>query len=125
MTLGLLERHSALRVDSRSATVVPKLNRLAHVAVRMQLPVVLAATRKSQVRRTAAGSPLLGGVNRITLLSLGATILGAMLFLSAFARLAAREPEANDLLAQSHAALGHLGLTIIAIVYVLITFWNG
>jgi hypothetical protein len=64
-------------------------------------------------------------VNRITLLSLGATILGAMLFLSAFARLAAREPEANDLLVQSRAARGHLGLIIIAIVYVLITFWNG
>jgi hypothetical protein len=48
-----------------------------------------------------------------------------MLFLSAFARLVPREPEANDLLAQSRAALGHLGLTIIAIVFVLITFWKG
>jgi hypothetical protein len=35
-----------------------------------------------------------------------------------------REPEANDLLAQSHAALGQLGLTIIAIVFVLVTFWK-
>jgi hypothetical protein len=48
-----------------------------------------------------------------------------MLFLSAFARLVPAEPEANDLLAQSRAALGHFGLTIIAIVFVLITFWNG
>jgi hypothetical protein len=47
-----------------------------------------------------------------------------MLFLSAFARLVPPEPEANDLLAQSRAALGHLGLTIIAIVFVLITFWK-
>jgi hypothetical protein len=47
-----------------------------------------------------------------------------MLFLSAFARLIPREPEANDLLAESRAALGHLGLTIIAIVFVLITFWK-
>jgi hypothetical protein len=47
-----------------------------------------------------------------------------MLFLSAFARLIPREPEANDLLAESHAALGHLGLTIIAIVFVLVTFWK-
>jgi hypothetical protein len=47
-----------------------------------------------------------------------------MLFLSAFARLIPQEPEANDLLAESHAALGHLGLTIIAIVFVLITFWK-
>jgi hypothetical protein len=64
-------------------------------------------------------------VNQITLLSLGAIILGAMLFLSAFARLVPPEPEANDLLAQSRAALGHLGLTIIAIVFILITFWKG
>ena len=46
-----------------------------------------------------------------------------MLFLSAFARLIPREPEPNDLLAQ-HAALGHLGLTVIALVFVLITFWK-
>ena len=49
---------------------------------------------------------------------------GGMLFLSAFARLIPREPEPNDLLAESHAALGHLGLTIIAIVFVLVTFWK-
>jgi uncharacterized membrane protein len=64
-------------------------------------------------------------VNRITLLSLGAIILGTMLFLSAFARMVPREPEANDLIAQSRAALGHLGLTIIAVVFVLITVWKG
>jgi uncharacterized membrane protein len=63
-------------------------------------------------------------VIRITLLSAGAIILGDMLFLSAFARLIPREPEANDLLAESHAALGHVGLTIIAIVFVLVTFWK-
>ena len=61
---------------------------------------------------------------RITLLSAGAIILGVMLFLSAFARLIPGEPEANDLLAESHAALGHVGLTIIAIVFVLVTFWK-
>lgn len=61
---------------------------------------------------------------RITFLSAGAIILGGMLFLSAFARLIPREPEANDLLAESHAALGHVGLTVIAIVFVLITFWK-
>jgi hypothetical protein len=49
---------------------------------------------------------------------------GGMLLLSAFARLIPREPEANDLLAESHAALGHVGLTIIAIVFVLVTFWK-
>jgi hypothetical protein len=46
-----------------------------------------------------------------------------MLFLSAFARLVPREPEPNDLLAQ-HAAIGHLGLTLIALVFVLVTFWK-
>jgi uncharacterized membrane protein len=63
-------------------------------------------------------------VNRITLLSLGAIILGAMLFLSAFSRLVPSEPAPNDLLAEARAALGHLGLTIIAIVFVLVTFWK-
>jgi hypothetical protein len=26
---------------------------------------------------------------------------------------------------ETHAALGHLGLTIIALVFVLLTFWKG
>jgi uncharacterized membrane protein len=64
-------------------------------------------------------------VIRITLFFAGAIILVAMLFLSAFARMVPREPEANDLLAESRAALGHLGLTIIAIVFILVTFWKG
>ena len=61
----------------------------------------------------------------ITLFFSGAIILMAMLFLSAFARMVPREPEANDLLAESRAALGHLGLTVIAIVFILVTFWKG
>lgn len=64
-------------------------------------------------------------MNRITLLSGGAIILVGMLFLSAFARIVPQESEPNDLLAQSRAALGHLGLTIIAVVFVLVTFWKG
>jgi uncharacterized membrane protein len=64
-------------------------------------------------------------VNPITLLSVVATILGRMLFLSAFAHIVPHDPEPNDLLAQSRAALGHLGLTIIAIVFILVTFWKG
>jgi len=64
-------------------------------------------------------------VNRITLLSGGTIILVGMLFLSAFARIVPQESEPNDLLAQSRAALGHLGLTIIAVVFVLVTFWKG
>jgi hypothetical protein len=48
-----------------------------------------------------------------------------MLFLSAFSRLSrSRDSEQNDLLAESHAALGHLGLTVIALVFVLLTFWK-
>jgi hypothetical protein len=47
-----------------------------------------------------------------------------MLFLSAFSRLIPSEPEPNDLLAESRAAIGHLGLAVIAIVFVLITFWK-
>jgi hypothetical protein len=52
---------------------------------------------------------------------------GGMLFLAAFNRLCTpreQEAEGNDLVAQSHAALGHLGLTVIALVFVLITFWK-
>lgn len=64
-------------------------------------------------------------MNQVTLLSLGAITLGVMLFLSAFSSLVPPEPEPNDLLAQSRAALGHLGLTIIVIVYILVTFWKG
>jgi hypothetical protein len=50
-----------------------------------------------------------------------------MLFLAAFNRIwtpREQEAEGNDLLAESHAALGHLGLTVIALVFVLITFWK-
>jgi hypothetical protein len=53
-----------------------------------------------------------------------------MLFLAAFARLSPppappRETEQNeDLLAESHEAMGHLGLTVIALVFVLLTFWK-
>jgi len=49
-----------------------------------------------------------------------------MIFLSAFARLtAAPATPANDLLAKAHAALGYLGLTVIALVFVLLNFWRG
>jgi hypothetical protein len=49
-----------------------------------------------------------------------------MIFLAAFARLsAAPEPPANDLLAKSRAALGHMGLIVITLVYVLVTFCKG
>ena len=48
-----------------------------------------------------------------------------MLFLLAFARLIPAEPQPNDLLAQSRAALGHLGLTLIALVFILLTYWKG
>jgi uncharacterized membrane protein len=48
----------------------------------------------------------------------------AMLFLAAFARIIPAEPEPNDLIAQPNAAMGHLGLTVIALVFVLLTFWK-
>jgi hypothetical protein len=64
-------------------------------------------------------------VNPITLLWSGAIILGDMLFLAAITRLQPpRADRPNDLLAQAHAALGHLGLTIIAVVFVVLTFWK-
>jgi hypothetical protein len=64
-------------------------------------------------------------VNPITLLWSGATILEGMLFLAAITRLQPpREDRPHDLLAEAHAALGHLGLTIIAVVFVILTFWK-
>jgi len=48
-----------------------------------------------------------------------------MLSVSAILRLSRRpEPRPNDLLAETRLRLGHLGLAIIALVYVLITFWQ-
>jgi hypothetical protein len=48
-----------------------------------------------------------------------------MLLLTAILRVwLPRDPEANDLLAAIRLRVGHLGLTIIALVYVLISFWQ-
>ena len=48
-----------------------------------------------------------------------------MLFLSAVIRLAARrESEPHDLLAESRQRLGSVGLTVIALVLVLLAFWR-
>jgi hypothetical protein len=48
-----------------------------------------------------------------------------MLFLSAVLHLSApREVEPNDLLAESRQRIGHVGLAIIALVFVLVTFWQ-
>jgi len=46
-----------------------------------------------------------------------------MLFIAAIARLVLpRESQSDDLMALSR--LGHVGLTVIALVYVLVTFWQ-
>jgi hypothetical protein len=48
-----------------------------------------------------------------------------MLLLTAILRVwLPRDPQPNDLLAGIRLRVGHLGLTIIALVYVLITFWQ-
>ena len=48
-----------------------------------------------------------------------------MLLLTAILRVwSPRDPEPNDLLAAIRLRIGHLGLTIIALVYVLISFWQ-
>jgi hypothetical protein len=69
-------------------------------------------------------------VSQITLLLSGAFIFGVcspkvdtMLFLAAITRLAEpRQAPSNDLLVESR--LGHLGLTVIALIYVLVTLWQ-
>ena len=70
-------------------------------------------------------------MSQITLLLTGAFIFGVglfaqvdtMLFLAAITRLAEpRQAPSNDLLVESR--LGHLGLTVIALIYVLVTLWQ-
>ena len=34
------------------------------------------------------------------------------------------EPQPNDLLAEARARIGHVGLTVIALVFVLLTLWR-
>jgi hypothetical protein len=63
-------------------------------------------------------------VKQITVLAAGATILLTMLILFAFARFMPHEPDGGALEDEPHAALGHLGLTVIAVVFVLLTFWK-
>ena len=60
----------------------------------------------------------------ITVLRADPTILWHMLILFAFARCLPREPEHDGLEDEPRAALGHLGLTVIALVFVLLTFWK-
>ncbi len=48
-----------------------------------------------------------------------------MLFLTAILRVCAPpEPQANDLLAEARLRTGSVGLTIITLVYILVTFWQ-
>jgi hypothetical protein len=48
-----------------------------------------------------------------------------MLFLSAIVRVAVpQEPPPNDLLASVRFRLGNLGLTIITLVDILVTYWQ-
>jgi len=48
-----------------------------------------------------------------------------MLFLSAILRIwLPAEPEPNDLLAHTRLRLGNVGLTVIALVFILVKFWQ-
>lgn len=48
-----------------------------------------------------------------------------MLLLTAILRIwSPREIEPNDLLAQTRLKVGYVGLTVIALVYVLVSFWQ-
>ena len=56
-------------------------------------------------------------------LAFAAAKVDSMLFLAAIARIAApREPQPNDLLALPR--IGHAGLTVITLVYVLVVLWQ-
>jgi hypothetical protein len=47
-----------------------------------------------------------------------------MLFLAAILRFSPPPPPPNDLLAEVRLRIGHIGLTIITLIYVLVTFWQ-
>jgi len=47
-----------------------------------------------------------------------------MLLLFAILHVCARDVEANDHLTEARARAGHVGLTIIALVFVLVTLWQ-
>jgi hypothetical protein len=76
--------------------------------------------------------PIVEGVKPITFLTGGMFSVNyllarvdVMLLLSAIFRVwQSREPEPNDLLAEARQRMGHVGLTVIALVYVLLTFWQ-
>lgn len=71
-------------------------------------------------------------VKPITVSAVGSFILSgpnhqgpSMLLLTAILRVCQpREIEPNDLLAQTRLKVGHVSLTVIALVYVLVTFWQ-
>jgi len=48
-----------------------------------------------------------------------------MLLLSAILRVwLPREPQPNDLLAEARLRIGHVGLTVVALVFVLLNLWQ-
>lgn len=58
-------------------------------------------------------------------MSRDSAIFSAVLCLLAILRFALPpEPSANDLLAYAQMRVGHIALTIIALVYVLLAFWR-
>ncbi len=71
-------------------------------------------------------------VNSITLFDAGTFIVQvpgrevhAMLLLSAIVRMSTpSELEPNDLLAEARQKMGHVGLTVIALVFFLVSFWQ-
>lgn len=80
-------------------------------------------TRESTLSQDPGNTPK-KDVKRITLLWIGATILDIMLIPFAFARIVPAEVEQDDLDDEPRAALGHLGFTIITLVFMLLTFWK-
>jgi hypothetical protein len=89
----------------------------------------LLGTGACPQRRLATCGP---DVTPVTLLSRQAFIVvkrklkaEPMLLLTAILRVwSPRDAEPNDLLAGIRLRVGHLGLTIIALVYILITLWQ-
>jgi hypothetical protein len=87
------------------------------------------AIRASRVNRSA---PIFQKLRQITLLPAYLFIVGvcaekgyAMLFLAAISRvIVPRDPESQSGDLSVRSRLGHVGLTVIALVYVLVSLWQ-
>ena len=86
-------------------------------------PFLLKGAAGARLAKDASRITLSVGDARLSLVFVAQGFRSDMLFISAIVRIAVPQPtESNDLLVQSR--IGHAGLTVIALIYVLVTLWQ-